>query len=333
MQYFSWFRELFSKTKSFRDNPIIGSRTLNKMGLHVARILLSHSIMHFRWLLIRTWASKEDRKNFHRDGFLMKQNFLPEETFIALNQEVRQAQEQVRECIQGDTLTLRIFLDDETLERHPVTKSVVQPDSFLDLLRYCSATLSRPFMYVQSIKNHFIEGQEDPQKTLHSDTFHPTVKAWLFLDDVTEENGPFTYAPGSHKLSWKRLKWEYKQSLVAAENPNHYCAKGSLRAYPKDIEAMGLQTPKAFTVPANTFVIANTHGFHCRGQALKKSSRLELWFYSRTNPFIPLPNVDHEIKRTIEQGIVRERFKKMDELKGDHATWHLVDSDKIHLQP
>lgn len=31
----------------------------------------------------------------------------------------------------------------------------------------------------------------DPQNDLHMDTFHPTVKAWLWLDDVDEDMGPF----------------------------------------------------------------------------------------------------------------------------------------------
>lgn len=72
------------------------------------------------------------------------------------------------------------------------------------------------------------------QKTLHSGTFHPTMKAWLFLGDEIDENGSFTYVSGSHQLSWKRLKWEYKKVLLLV---------------------------------CSLMVIANTHDFHCRGTA------------------------------------------------------------------
>ena len=77
-----------------------------------------------------------------------------------------------------------------------------------DCSKYCAARLKRPLYYVQSIKNGYVAGRSDPQKVLHSDTFHSSMKAWYFIDDVTEDRGPFTYVPGSHRLTWKRLKWE-----------------------------------------------------------------------------------------------------------------------------
>ena len=51
--------------------------------------------------------------------------------------------------------------------------------------------------------------------TLHADTFHPTAKFWLFLDDVGIEDGPFAYVPGSHKLTPERLAWEHEQALIS----------------------------------------------------------------------------------------------------------------------
>ena len=48
---------------------------------------------------------------------------------------------------------------------------------------------------------HACDGPPDPQTALHADTFHPTVKAWLFLTDVAADAGPFTYVPGSHRLT------------------------------------------------------------------------------------------------------------------------------------
>ena len=41
-----------------------------------------------------------------------------------------------------------------------------------------------------------VDGLSDPQTDLHTDTFHPTVKAWLFLTDVAPETMPFVYVPG-----------------------------------------------------------------------------------------------------------------------------------------
>src|ERR1700694_3362140 len=57
-----------------------------------------------------------------------------------------------------------------------------------------------------------LPGPPDPQTALHADTFHPTVKAWLFLTDVAADAGPFTYVPGSHRLTPERLPLEMRSS-------------------------------------------------------------------------------------------------------------------------
>ena len=57
----------------------------------------------------------------------------------------------------------------------------------------------------------------DPQTDLHTDTFHPTVKAWLFLTDVAPDAMPFVYVPGSHRLTPQRLDWERRMSIGASQ--------------------------------------------------------------------------------------------------------------------
>jgi hypothetical protein len=54
--------------------------------------------------------------------------------------------------------------------------------------------------------------EPDPQTELHVDTFFNTHKMWLHLDDVTTENAPFVYVPGSHLLDRVRLRHEYVAS-------------------------------------------------------------------------------------------------------------------------
>ncbi len=330
LNYITWFFALFTQAKSFKDNPILGNKLLNRLGLHVFRILCAHAMTHWRWFLLRGRATKEERKHYQEDGFLIKKDYLPSEHFQALYNEVLQINEPIREMQQGDAITRRIFLDDDTLARLPACSHMLQSDTFLNRIRYCSSKLSRPFMHIQSIKNHYIQGIADPQRTLHSDTFHPTVKAWFFLEEVTLDNGPFSYVPGSHKLSLRRLAWEYQKSLEASHESNHYSAKGSFRVEAEDMDKLQLAPAKSFTVPANTLIIANTHGFHCRGAALKKSSRLEFWLSSRSNPFSPLPSIDVAWKRKIEQGVLKNRFRKIDERNIAGSRWAIINSKKIH---
>ena len=132
----------------------------------------------------------------------------------------------------------------------------------------------------------------DPQKDLHTDTFHPCVKAWLYLEEVTVSNGPFTLIPGSHRLTWRRLRWEYRQSLLASQarlNPRaERYWDGSFRVNEDDIKALGYGLPQPITVPPNSLLIANVHAVHRRGDAPPGASRLTIWMQSRDNPFNPL---------------------------------------------
>ena len=63
---------LVTSAKSFRDNPVIGSPTLNRAGLHVARMRLAHRMAERRRERLAPLISNEDRAAFARDGFVIK---------------------------------------------------------------------------------------------------------------------------------------------------------------------------------------------------------------------------------------------------------------------
>jgi len=328
-----WTVQLFGTAKSFRDNPLIGNAVLNRFGLHAARLIAAHAVNRFRLALLSPLAEPAQRRQFRAQGYLVVPNFLPEAEFAALEREVRQARGEVRECIQGDTLTHRILLDEEALATMPALGHLFARPGFEPLLKYCAACLKRPLYYIQSIKNGYVEGPPDPQKTLHSDTFHPTMKAWFFIDDVPTEGGPFTYVPGSHRLTWARLRWEYDRSCRARGLSDGYSEKGSMRARPEDLSVLGLPDPIRLAVKANTLVVADTHGFHCRGQASPRTSRLEIWAYSRTNPFNPLPGFGFRFVSRIECRLAKLYWRWQDERAAKRNTissWHLVANDKMH---
>ena len=185
---------------------------------------------------------------------------------------------------------------------------------------------------MQNVKSNARDADADPQRHLHSDTFHATMKAWLFLDDVGDHNGPFTYVAGSHKLTWQRLKWEYHKSVEGSSQANSYGSRGSLRVADDELEAMGMPAPSLFKVPANTLVIADTHGFHRRGAASEKSSRLEIWAYSRANPFNPLIGFNLQWYNKLSHKVIDKYLKRQDRIaaaKGMRASWHLIDSSEM----
>jgi hypothetical protein len=282
---------LASGAKSFRDNPFIGSRLLNRAGLHVARVTLAHGLMALRRLWFAAALRREERLAFRRDGYIVVRDFLPPELFAALEAELRQERGATREEIQGDTLTYSTALGDALLRELPACRAALYHPGYLRRARYVAGRARVPFHWIQRLRRGVVPGAADPQCSLHADTFHPTMKSWLFVDDVDARNGMFTYVPGSHRLSRARLVWEYRQSLIGAGQPVFFAGRGSLRIEAAELPALGLPPPLALAVPRNTLVIADTHGFHCRGPAPAGAERLELFAISRTNPFNPLPGL------------------------------------------
>ena len=325
--------QLFTGAKSFRDNPVIGSTVLNRMGLHVIRLMIAAAITKFRYLCLAPLMDKPERKSFSENGYLLIENFLPQQSFETLNREVRGMHEvEVRQCIQGDTLTQRVLLNKTVLESAPECKRLLSSTAFHKRMKYTAARNNSPIYYIQNVRSNARDADADPQRHLHSDTFHATMKAWFFLDDVGDHNGPFTYVPGSHKLTWKRLKWEYKKSVEGSSQSNSYGSRGSLRVADDELEAMRMPAPSLFKVPANTLVIADTHGFHRRGAASEKSNRLEIWAYSRTNPFNPLPGFNLQWYNKLSHKVIEKYLKRQDRIaaaKDMRASWHLIDSSEM----
>lgn len=327
-----WLLALGTQAKSFKGNPVIGSRLLNTLGLHIIRLLLARGAARFRWSLLAYRIPKARRQEFHEKGFCFIPDFIDAEMLARLKADIDACTGDARQMIQGNTATQRILLDASAVAGRPALAAITENRSLLDHIAYCGASAIRPILYIQRIRNGFRAGKADPQKTMHSDTFHPTVKAWLFLQDVHKEDGPFTYVRGSNRLTWKRLKWEYARSRVAADIGDGYSEKGSFRADAADLEAIGLPAPEGLTVTAGTLVIANTNGFHGRGQAKDGATRLEIWAYSRHNPFSLLPGLGLKSRMRLEHSILHRFWRHKDrqaEAKGSRASWHPIDASDM----
>lgn len=286
-----WVAELATGAKSFADNPLIGSRRLNAMGLHRLRLRAAHGMTAWRRRLLAGGVPQEDREAFARNGYVEWRDMLPPDRFARMRAGIVERVWPAREMAQGHAITRRFAVDAEMLLAVPELKALLSSPRWRGLMRYVAATRAEPHYYIQTILTHRADAPDpstdDPQTMVHADTFHPTMKAWLFLTDVAPEDGPLTYVAGSHRLSAQRLAWEHRQALRGAEALDRLSARGSLRVTRSDLAAMGLSEPTAFAVPANTLVIADTFGFHARGAALRPSMRIEIWAYSRRNPFLP----------------------------------------------
>jgi hypothetical protein len=252
---------------------------------------LAHRMTHRRRKRLEHLISTADRAAFERDGYVAKRNFLAQPLFAALVDELQRFGAKAGEFKEGDAITRRIPLTPENLKRLPACQRLLEHPEFRGLTRYVSSFDSEPFVFIQTIFTHVDEGQPDPQTSMHIDTFHPTMKAWLFLQDVAEEDGPFSYVPGSHRRTKRREVWERRQSIRASD-PKTRKKGGAFRISKPEMASLGCAKPKRFAVPANTLVVGDTYGFHARRRSTRPSVRVEIWAYSRRNPFTPWTGFD-----------------------------------------
>jgi hypothetical protein len=287
-----WAVQLLTGARSFRDNPLIGSQRLNRRGLHIGRVKLAARLAERRRARLAGALDPADRIAFERDGFVMRRDFLPEADFAALRDGVLAWRGPAREMVQGDTITRRYAVDPALLAAVPALRRFQRDPRWRALARHVSSFDVEPLLYVQSILSRRRDAEPDPQVHLHADTFHPSMKAWLFLEDVPAEDGPLTYVAGSHRLTPARLAWEERRSLTVRDEGDYLSSRGSFRIEPGELAVLGLPQPTVFAVPANTLVVADTFGFHARGVSAGPATRVELFAYSRRNPFLPFTGLD-----------------------------------------
>lgn len=283
---------LLTGAKSFRDNPILGSRRLNEYGLHIRRMAFAHRMAAARRARLSSLVSAQDAAAFEAHGFIEKRNFLPPDVFARLRGEALHTAAPARDTRQGDTVTRRIPIDAVGRRRMPTVSALASSPAFLGLVRFVGASSLSPLTFVQTVFSQVYAVEPDPQTHLHADTFHPTVKAWLFLNDVAADEGPFAYVPGSHRLTVPRIAWEKQTALTAASSEDVLTSRGSFRIGREELADLGLPQPRVFDVPANTLVVADTGGFHARSLPLKPSVRSEIFAYGRRGPFTPWTGLD-----------------------------------------
>lgn len=311
-----WLAQLASGAKSFRDNPLIGSRRLNARGLHVGRLRAADAMADWRRGRLAHLLDPADRAAFARDGYVQIRDFLPDDIFVRLRDGVLGYCGAAREMVQGDTITRRFALDPDLLAAVPEVHALLRDSRWRGLNRYVGTYDQEPLTYVQSILSKVHDAPPDPQTHLHADTFHATAKAWLFLTDVAEDEGAFCYVPGSHRLTPERLAWEQAMSVAAAHGADPFSARGSPRIAREALPALGLPEPKLFAVPANTLVVADTHGFHARGPSARPSVRVEIWAYGRRNPFLPWLGLDPLSLPGVAERRIPAMWRARDRLSG-----------------
>ena len=282
-----WLLAILTGAKSFWDNPILGSKRF-RGGLHMWRKRTAYALGQRRRARLAAELAPELRADFDRDGFIVVRDFLPPADFRALQAAMLDGSFDTREHQQGDTITRRVAIGPALLRRFPILDALLSSRQWRGIMNYVGATRAAPLYYIQTIVGGVDASLPDPQVHLHSDTFHPSMKAWLFLTDVADDGRPLTYVAGSHRLTPERAAWE-RSKVDRIDIADRLSQRGSLRVETEELPLLGLPEPTRFAVPANTLVVIDTCGFHARSDADHPTLRVELWAYSRRTPFLPWP--------------------------------------------
>lgn len=105
----------------------------------------------------------------------------------------------------------------------------------------------------------------------HFDNWRPICKAFLYLTDVTQENAPFVYVPGTHRQGgWKR-RHELAYDVYGPEGPFGHLLPQEMRALRREFGWEDL----VCTGEAGTLILADLRGLH-RGTPLRTGRRAML---------------------------------------------------------
>jgi hypothetical protein len=279
-----YFREIFTTKK------IIQSRFLNLIGLQVVRYLSAKVIYLFLSIVFK---NKNKIENYNNQGLCLFKKFLPDEEFNKVKEEfnlIFDNQNKSRNIYENEddpykhnsSIDYKLF-EIENIEDikqiYPNLYKLYNNDKLNDLFKFAEKKEKVSiFMRLERVITKNQEGK-DANSKWHSDNFHDTHKAWLYLTDVSEKNGPFNYILKSNNLSLKRVIWEYTNSIKFLFKKNYIPFFVN--------EKRDLLQNKLIQIECNKndFLIANTHGIHRRRFAEINQVRDTISFFTRENPF------------------------------------------------
>ena len=139
-------------------------------------------------------AVQEKLVNWSSNGYLILENFFDEGTCDKINKEIDDLITSKKLSFAGNRM---MFAN----KKSALIKTVVNDELLKSILGFILDKEVVPFQTI-----NFLQGS---QQRAHSDSIHMTtyplgylIAAWIALEDVSAENGPLFYYPGSHKLPY-----------------------------------------------------------------------------------------------------------------------------------
>lgn len=269
------------------NKKVLNSLILNLLGFQPFRYVLGKTLY---WLKLKITKNYNLEDNISTEviklGYAKKNNFLSQEEFLKIKKEYNQAINEVKKEAnikkQSDiNHYTKLKIDENTKDKYPAIHNLKDNLVLKNIFKGCELKSDIHISCMLEKIEVFDNTIHDENRDFHYDTFHNTFKAWLFLNNVSEKQGPFHIIPESHKFSIKRFFSEYWFSILYSLK---IINEGSFRVDKKKKIKLSKESIKA-EVLENTLVVANTHGLHCRGDAENGAIREAIHFWTREHPY------------------------------------------------
>ncbi len=254
-----------------------GGFILNLFGYHVFRILLFNLPFILKnKITLDDSMDKEVLEQIEKDGIAVINDFFPQDVFLEIKKEYDQLNIEVvnerrpymkRSAINRGEKHLPAPRIEKYITNNPFINRIVPAASRKKISIVPKVQVERGLFYQEDLGKPTTDQESN---NLHFDVSYPTFKCFLYMTDTDKNNAAFTYVKGSQKMTLARLWMEYKMSVL------FWFREAKLNITPEVshafIEKQGMKiTP--MIGKSNTLVIANTMGFHRRGDYLTTTPR------------------------------------------------------------
>ena len=294
------------KNKSLWDyfiskNHVLPSPFANRVGLPVIRTWISDILIKLRRL--KNCKAKTDyEKQLLNDGIVVIPNFLPLNEFSKLKDEYNQilSNSKNKQITKKGSVKIEIHsLNSEESLDYP---SMLNFSKNKKLIRLIS--VGEGIKPVKQIKKFNLEksifgspeNDNDQNVKFHSDIHFDSHKILYYISDVTDNDAPFIYCKKSHKNNFWRLWYEFRRGQLDNSHKDNYRIENHLdKKFFKNYFKRIMKNKYKVTSPGNTLIVANVHGFHKRGEALKDKIRSIIRIPYRYNPLGKSESIPSEL--------------------------------------
>lgn len=218
---------------------LIFDRDLNKKGLQILRCVLSQRLNEVRQNLRAHKYDVQAMEEFRRDGCLIRHDVFSEKDVV------------------GETIKIN--------------------DRFVSLVQMTLGDDTIPEFQLMTVqKMPATRDYYDVQTESHFDTFHPTCKVWVYLNEITPDHAPLHFAKGTHQITENRLRFMYELSCKLDK-----IEAGDFRDFKHQFDE-----PQPILGPRFTTIFVDVSAFHKRGIGKPGNFRISArGDIARKNPF------------------------------------------------